>query len=167
MPHLPPLGFSFTTSQRRRGVSGTTRCSLCPSTQTSATGTSTSTGVQSYLGYCGNCVCSLGRAGHLGTLCSPHWGRYQGWLSTGVRALHLLAKQVLGRGATLGNLGALSGSTAVSWMLWRSCLQSGCFSLTFQWEPLMGVRAKLSAVPCSCKCFSHSICQGNGKTCRL
>uniref|UniRef100_A0A8C0UEN4 Lysophosphatidylserine lipase ABHD12 n=2 Tax=Cyanistes caeruleus TaxID=156563 RepID=A0A8C0UEN4_CYACU len=35
-----------------------------------------------------------------GTLCSPQRGRYRGWLSTGVRALHLLAKQVLGREAT-------------------------------------------------------------------
>lgn len=56
VPHLPAPVFSFTTSRPRRGASGTTRCSSCPSTQTWATGTSTSTGAQSYLGYCGNCA---------------------------------------------------------------------------------------------------------------
>lgn len=45
---------SFTTLLRHHGVSETTRCSLSRSTQTSAIGTSTSTGVQSYLEYCGN-----------------------------------------------------------------------------------------------------------------
>lgn len=61
-PHLLPLGLSFTTSLRRRGVSGTTRCSSSRSTQTSATGTNTSTGVQSYLEYCGNSPASGGSA---------------------------------------------------------------------------------------------------------
>jgi len=58
--HLPPLELSFTTLLRRHGVSETTRCSLFRFTQTSATGTSTSTGVQSYLEYCGNSPANWG-----------------------------------------------------------------------------------------------------------
>lgn len=111
-PHLLPLGLSFTTSRRHRGVSETTRCSSFRSTQTSATGTNTSTGVQSYLEYCGNSPASG---------VSTAWG---GWcLGLWVRrgTTEREPQKAWERSPPLCLI------FAVSWMLWRGCLQSSCF----------------------------------------